>query len=133
VQRANSAGLAIAQQPGERGQRTSTSSTLIIRSAHQDQVRDRGTKGEHLRMSRRQSLVALAGSASLLASSPHLLARAAWGLTGTTPVVPRGLTVDSYHYAFVAGAIVLAVGLVLAVALLPSLRGAHGVPELAAA
>ena len=44
-----------------------------------------------MRMTRRQSLVALAGSARLLASGPHLLARAAGDLAATTPAVPPGL------------------------------------------
>lgn len=48
-----------------------------------------------MRMTRRQSLMALAGSAGLLAGGPHLLARAAAGLSETTPAVPAGLVLAS--------------------------------------
>jgi glyoxylase-like metal-dependent hydrolase (beta-lactamase superfamily II) len=45
-----------------------------------------------MRMSRRQTIVALAGSASLLAGGPRLLARAAGGLAEATPAALPGLT-----------------------------------------
>ncbi len=48
-----------------------------------------------MRMSRRQSLAAVAGGAGLLVSSPHLLARAAGGLARPTPSVSPSLALAS--------------------------------------